>query len=67
MKENNYYSRENPNTSGSSVFVGGRVKGLYLCVSKKDARGKGIEREIMVGDVPEKEAWAAYQKQKKDP
>ena len=53
---------------GSSSFVTGppttylrdRLGGLYLCVSKKDASGKSIEREYMVGDVPEKEEWATY-------
>ena len=54
---------------GSPTFVTGppttylrdRLGGLYLCVSKKDASGKSIEREYMVGNVPEKEDWDTYQ------
>ena len=56
-----------PDIGPPTTYLKDRLKGLYLCVSKKDANGKSMEREYMVGDVPEKEAWAAYQQQGKAP
>ena len=56
-----YYTRPSGDTVGTPTrYLRDRPGGLYLCVSKKDASGKSIEREYMVGDVPEKEDWAAY-------
>lgn len=47
------------------VSVKDRFKGMYLCVSKKGRSGENIERECMVGSVPEKENWSDYQQQEK--
>jgi len=48
-----------------STSVKDRFKGMHLCVSKKGRSGENIERECIVGSVPEKENWADYQQQEK--